>query len=34
VLVVLTVESMLANRFYRRAAPDAEVIAQTGEPGA
>ncbi len=34
VLVVLTVESMLANRFYRRAARDAETGAKTGEPGA
>jgi hypothetical protein len=34
VLLVLTVESMLANRFYRRAAPDAEVSARTGEPAA
>ncbi len=34
VLVVLTVESMLANRFYRRAAPDAEAITRAGETGA
>jgi hypothetical protein len=34
VLIVLTVESLLANRFYRRAAPDAEAGAITGEPGA
>jgi hypothetical protein len=31
VLLVLTVESMLANRFYRRAAPDAEAGVKTGE---
>lgn len=31
VLVVLMVESLLANRFYRRAAPDAEAAAKTGE---
>ncbi|HTU18074.1 MAG TPA: BatA domain-containing protein [Gemmataceae bacterium] len=34
VLLVLTIESVLANRFYRRAAPDAETGAKTGEPGA
>jgi hypothetical protein len=34
VLVVLTVESLLANRFYRRAVPDAEAGPKTGEPGA
>jgi hypothetical protein len=34
VLAVLTVESLLANRFYRRAAPDAEAGVKTGEPGA
>jgi hypothetical protein len=34
VLIVLTVESMLANRFYRRAAPATETAAITGEPGA
>jgi hypothetical protein len=34
VLIVLTVESLLANRFYRRAAPDAESAATTSEPGA
>jgi hypothetical protein len=34
VLVVLTIESVLANRFYRRAAPDAEEGANTGEPRA
>jgi hypothetical protein len=34
VLIVLTVESLLANRFYRRAAPVGEASAVTGEPGA
>lgn len=34
VLLVLTVESVLGNRFYRRATPDAEPGAKTGEPGA
>jgi hypothetical protein len=34
VLIVLTVESLLANRFYRRATPTAETGATTGEPGA
>jgi hypothetical protein len=34
VLVALTVESVLANRFYRRAAPATETGAITGEPGA
>lgn len=34
VLVALMVESLLANRFYRRAAPDAKAGAKTGEPGA
>jgi hypothetical protein len=34
VLVVLTVESLLANRFYRRAVPETEASATTGEPGA
>jgi hypothetical protein len=33
VLIVLTVEGLLANRFYRRAAPDAEAGVTTGEPG-
>jgi hypothetical protein len=33
VLIVLTVESLLANRFYRRAAPDAEAAATPAEPG-
>lgn len=32
-LIVLTVESVLANRFYRRAAPAAETGATTSEPG-
>jgi hypothetical protein len=34
VLAVLTVESVLANRFYRRAAPVAETGANIGESGA
>jgi len=34
VLIVLTVEGLLANRFYRRAAPDMESSAKTGEPRA
>ena len=33
-LIVLTVESLLANRFYRRAAPATATDARTGEPGA
>jgi hypothetical protein len=32
VLAVLTVESVLANRFHRRSAPDAEAGAKAGEP--
>ena len=34
VLIVLTVESLLANRFYRRAAPATEAGAITSAPGA
>jgi len=34
VLLVLTIESVLANRFYRCAAPAAETGAITSEPGA
>ncbi|MHB1424968.1 MAG: BatA domain-containing protein [Gemmataceae bacterium] len=34
VLAVLTVESVLANRFYRRASPTTETGAITNEPGA
>jgi hypothetical protein len=33
-MVVLAVESLLANRFYRRAAPDTEAVAKASEPGA
>jgi hypothetical protein len=32
VLAVLTAESVLANRFHRRSAPDAEAGAKAGEP--
>jgi len=34
VLIALMVESLLANRFYRRAAPDADAGAKTSEPRA
>jgi hypothetical protein len=34
VLIVLTIESLLANRFYRRAVATAETSAVTSERGA